>query len=75
MRESSLLQAGLSPALKADGRLLPIQLDGCGQDWNTGPRPVLRFAIWNTLSLEERRALGVKEIPAPADIGEVFSQT
>jgi hypothetical protein len=70
--KSSLLQAGLSPTLRAGGRVLPIYLDAWGQDWDDGPRAAMRFAIWETLSTDDRKALGLTELPALADISETL---
>src|SRR5919198_1614027 len=38
---SSLIQAGLCPALKANRRLFPIYLNVWGEDWQAGPRVAL----------------------------------
>jgi hypothetical protein len=70
--KSSLLQAGLSPSLRAGGRMLPIYLDVWGKDWDAGPRAVLRFAIWEALTPDERQALGLTEVPAAADISAIL---
>ncbi len=72
--KSSLIQAGLCPALKADRGLFPIYLNVWGEDWQAGPRIALTHALWETLSEEDRRAPGLTASPKPEDLVLILDQ-
>jgi Novel STAND NTPase 1 len=72
--KSALIQAGLCPALKANRGLFPIYLNIWGEDWQEGPRFALTQELGETLSEEERRALGLTAPPEPEDLVSILEQ-
>src|SRR5262249_16417532 len=44
--KSALVSAGLAPALRADGRYLPVLMNKYGDDWAVGPLRETIVSIW-----------------------------
>ena len=57
--KSALVRAGLIPKLKADGKLLPMYVNGYGEDWIHGPRCALAEALWDAMTEGQRNQLGL----------------
>jgi hypothetical protein len=71
--KSALVQAGLLPAARAEGRLLPVYLDMADLDWEAGPQVALADRFWRALSTEERKALGAERPPAADRLGVLLA--
>ena len=72
--KSALIQAGLCPALTTEKRLFPIYLDVWGQDWQEGPRTALIHALWEALSEEDRKIVGLTALPEPGKLVVLLDQ-
>jgi hypothetical protein len=72
--KSALIQAGLCQVLKSSRGLFPIHLNVWGQDWETGPRTGLTMALWEVLSEDECRTLGLTEFPAADQLALILGQ-
>jgi hypothetical protein len=66
--KTALLRAGLMPLLKAGGQAVPIYVNAYGQDWVKGPRSALAEALWDALTEDQRKQLGLSGRHAPDNV-------
>ncbi len=66
--KSALVAAGLIPDIMRQGRMLPILVSRYGSDWVQGPLQETSFALWESLSPDERELLGLKQRQAPSSV-------
>jgi hypothetical protein len=57
--KTALVRAGLVPALRTGGQIVPVYVNIYGQDWVKGPLCSLAESLWEMLSEEQRQKLGM----------------
>jgi hypothetical protein len=68
--KSALVRAGLIPKLTAEGKVLPVYVNGYGEDWIHGPRCALAEALWDALTEDQRQQLGMTSRNDPDHLKE-----
>jgi hypothetical protein len=70
--KSALVQAGLLPRLRADGRLLPLAVSIWGTDWERGPQRELADELWARLDTDQHEKLKLASPPEPDALAQAL---
>jgi hypothetical protein len=70
--KSALVQAGLLPRLRTDGRLLPLAVSIWGTDWERGPQRELADELWARLDMDQREKLKLARPPEPEALAQAL---